>query len=365
MIRTLTILGTRPEAIKLAMLHKLLLESDNFDARLCLTGQHEHLVKNVLDQFALEADYTFESPVASHSLSLKISHTITALENLVQEFNPDLIIVQGDTYSSYCGSLVAFLNQIKLAHVEAGLRTYNNQAPFPEEVFRKFNDSVADFLFAPTTSAKQNLINEGFSDHQIHVTGNTSIDALLHIKDNLNIGNISPSQAIVDEVSNIKSQNYKVACLTMHRREALDSFYSETMKDIDGFAEAKNLKVLYPVHPNPNIAAKLESLELNNIIQITALAYMDFIWLLTQSVAIFSDSGGVQEEAPYLGIPLFILRKETERPEAVESHNNHFYNEDSKKSWETIISNIPESSNLFGSGHASEAIMNVLVSSLS
>ena len=307
----------------MVILHKLLLEHEKFEPILCLSGQHTYMVTEVLDIFDVIPDYCCDVKRENNNLAYDFADMTKALQDVVGEVKPQLIIVQGDTLTSYCGSFVAFLSKTPLAHVEAGLRTYNKWSPYPEEAFRKFNDYLADIHFAPTDSAKHNLISEQIEKSSIHVTGNTGIDALLYIKRKLKSNQISISVDLQNLVSSIKKRGDRLMILTVHRREGQDVLIPQLLNRLNDWIIRNDCSIVFPVHPNPKIQALIDDVSLNaSIYCIKPLPYHEFIWTVMQSDLILSDSGGIQEEAPYLDKPIIVIRDNTERNETIELSQN-------------------------------------------
>ena len=357
MYKTLTIIGTRPEVIKTSILHKLLLANEKFDPVLLTTGQHNALLSQTLSDFKITNFQKLTKEVRSTSLAEKCSEIITLLHSYVSTSNPDVIIVQGDTLSSFCGSLVGFLNKIPVAHIEAGLRTGNKWAPFPEEVFRRFNDLTADILFAPTESARLNLLEEGMSDQNVFVTGNTAIDALKFAQTIIEKENYIPSQELIDTINSIKTKKRIPCVLTIHRREAQGEYFQSILHKLSVLAEKCRLSYILPLHPAPWIKQHLECSTNKNIIVSPPLSYLEFVWLMKRTELIFTDSGGIQEEGPYLAKAVIVLRKETERPEAILGGNNYFIDRSSPEMINELLQKDIQETALFGDGYASMKIL--------
>ncbi len=312
MKKVLTIIGTRPEAIKMApVIRELKRRSDDVRSVVCVTGQHTSLLAGILENFDISSDYTLVLDDASQTLPKIFANLFTNLNDVIQKEKPDWLIAQGDTTSVVAGSMAAYYNKIKFGHIEAGLRTYDLYSPYPEEGNRLMADVCAEKLWAPTSVAKENLLNEGYAESRINITGNTVIDALLY------------TAARVQTPAALKKfEGRKIILVTVHRRES----FGDTLLDIcDALKEISkkhpDFTIVYPVHPNPNVHdivhAQLSGI--NNIELISPLGYVDFIWIMKTSFLILTDSGGIQEEAPSLGIPVLILREKTERPEGVKA----------------------------------------------
>ncbi len=365
MIKVLTIIGTRPEAIKVSILHKLLLEDQKYNPILVSTGQHEELLVDALKDFKLKADITLEAMRYNNSLAEQHSYLLSELQKVINNQTPDLIIVQGDTLSALCGAQVAFYNKIKLAHVEAGLRTGNKWGPFPEETNRVFIDRLADYHFCPSEQAVKNLKDEGLNEESIFLTGNTGIDALLHIKKRIEQGNPMVDLHLDNRINTLRSQSNKLILLTLHRREIHGEQYEEILKELEQVSKKENYAVIYPLHPHPALKKSIDKLSLDHIHIIPPLAYVDFIGLMVSSDLIITDSGGIQEEAPYLGVNTIVMRKETERSEILSSHNyTKSSNQNLSLDISTLLKESPKVITPYGNGSASQRILEILTKSL-
>ena len=318
-MKLLMCFGTRPEAIKMAPLYIYLKESANIDLKLCVTAQHREMLDQVLDLFAIKPDYDLSLMQKNQSLNRLCSRILDKIDDVLTEFNPDYVLVHGDTSTSSMVALGAFHRGIKIAHIEAGLRTYNKLSPFPEEINRQITGRLSDLHFAPTKWAAENLLNEGISEENIVVTGNTVIDALKlglskidgdYSSDNLNL------------VKGILKPELRTILITGHRRENFGQGFENLCMAIKQVAEShSDVQIIYPVHLNPNVMEPVNRIlsNISNVHLITPLDYPAFIYLMSQSYIILTDSGGVQEEAPSLGKPVLVMRNNTERPEAVEA----------------------------------------------
>ncbi|MBM7605124.1 UDP-N-acetylglucosamine 2-epimerase (non-hydrolyzing) [Metabacillus crassostreae] len=309
MIKVMTIFGTRPEAIKMAPLVQELEKTANIQSIVTVTGQHRDMLDHVLKVFEIVPDYDLNIMKVNQSLADITTAVIQGLDSAIKEIKPDLVLLHGDTTTTLAGGLAAFYNKVKIGHVEAGLRTNDKYSPFPEEMNRQLTGVLADLHFAPTEQAKQNLLNEGKDEKSIFVTGNTAIDAL----------KTTIQQDYYHEIFE-KLNNDKIILLTVHRRENI----GEPMRNIFMavkriIEEFKNIQVVYPVHLNPKVREIAdEMLQGNNRIHlIEPLDVIDFHNIAARSHIILTDSGGIQEEAPSLGKPVFVLRNMTERPEGV------------------------------------------------
>ena len=357
MKKIIIIIGTRPEAIKTAILIKKLQKEykEIFQYKLILTGQHDTMLNQVLDFFKIKPDYDLKVMKKNQQLSELTAKIITCIDPILKKEKPNIVLVQGDTTTAFAGALVSFYNHIHVGHIEAGLRTFDKHQPFPEEVNRQLVTNIADFHFAPTKQNRNNLLTENVAAKTIHVTGNTIVDALLVIRGKYSI-----------------TSNDKIILITAHRRENFDSGIKNICDAIAELAsELPDYQFIYPVHKNPNIYNIVyEKLDLyKNIKLLEPLDYFNFIQLMMRSKIILTDSGGVQEEATTLGIPTIVLRNVTERPEGVDSNILKIVGTNKKmiidstlnllKSDEICISN-----DIYGNGTASEKILQILAKEL-
>ena len=313
--KILFIFGMRPEAIKMAPVIKSFQKESCFETRICITAQHREMLDQVLHFFELQPDYDLDLMQKNQDLTTLTSRALVALKVPFEDFKPDLVLVHGDTTTTMTASLAAFYAGIKVGHVEAGLRTFNLQSPFPEELNRQFTSKIADFHFAPTQQAQANLVAENIIEEGIVITGNTVIDALQETV--LKIKKLKPSFA-----AGIPFESKKIILVTGHRRENFGDGMQRVCNVLKEIALAREeVHFVYPVHLNPNVQTVVEKTlgGVSNISLIAPLEYPDFVWLLNESYFIITDSGGVQEEAPSLGKPVIVTRDTTERPEAVNA----------------------------------------------
>lgn len=309
------ILGTRPEAIKLAPLIIKLKQEAAHEIKVCSTGQHKEMLYQVLNLFNVEPDKDLELMQTNQTLVSLNGRALESIDKYLKEEKPDLVIVQGDTTTVFAAAMAAFYNKITVAHVEAGLRTYNRYSPYPEEINRVLTTHLSDIHFAPTQTSKDNLLKEGVCEEKIFVTGNTVIDALYFIHDQLKTSALQPSK----EVSSL-SLDKKTVLVTAHRRENFGDGIESICKALAKLAKKyPGFLFVYPVHLNPNIKEPVNKMlfGIDNIKLIEPLDYVSFIALMSRSFIILTDSGGVQEEAPSLGKPVLVMRENSERPEAV------------------------------------------------
>lgn len=325
MKKVLIIFGTRPEAIKQAMLVKEFQKQNlQFETRVCVTAQHREMLDQVLSVFEIIPDYDLNVMKPNQSLSTLTSNIILKINPVLEEFKPDFVFVQGDTTTAFVASLACFYKKITICHIEAGLRTGNILSPYPEEANRKLISVIANYHFAPTAIAKENLIKENYSRDKIYVTGNTVIDALLYVVDKFKIETFTEKikQTICDAGYNITSQR-KILLVTGHRRENIGQGIINICLALSDLAQKySNLDIVYPVHLNPEVRKTVNKYlsGISNIHIIEPLEYVSFIFLMNKCDFILTDSGGIQEEAPTLGKPVLVSRTTTERPEAVETN---------------------------------------------
>ncbi len=323
MIKTLIIFGTRPEAIKLAPLIKALNSDRRFKTFVCSTGQHREMLHQVLDIFKIKLDYDLDIMKNNQDLFDISSRSLLKLKDVIQAIKPSVLIIQGDTTTAFISALAAYYSRVPIAHIEAGLRSYNVFSPYPEEANRRFVSIISDFHFAPTEESRNNLITEGISRKKIFVTGNTVIDALNEVKKQIN--GLSISETIHKYFSNILPREFfgkKFILITMHRREKFGKELEVVLRTIKKLAqEYKELNFLYPVHMNPNVQLPVQNILGNqtNIFLIPPQNYLNFIFLMSKCYFLLSDSGGVQEECYVFKKPIIVLRDVTERNEAINA----------------------------------------------
>ncbi|KFF01427.1 UDP-N-acetylglucosamine 2-epimerase [Flavobacterium hydatis] len=314
----LIVFGTRPEAIKMAPLVKEFKKyPEIFQTKVCVTAQHREMLDQVLSFFNITPDFDLDLMKPNQDLYSLTSDIIINMKSVLEDFKPDYVFVHGDTTTTMAGSIASFYSGAKICHVEAGLRTHNKWAPFPEEINRQITGRLADYHFAPTKLSKQNLLNENIAEDSIIISGNTVIDALLQSIDKVNQ---APS-ALIQELST-KLGEKEMILVTGHRRENHGDGFIRICEALKAIA-MDNIEriIVYPVHLNPKVQEPVNRIlsDIPNVLLINPLAYEDFIWMMNRSKLIITDSGGVQEEAPSLGKPVLVMRDITERPEAVEA----------------------------------------------
>ncbi len=316
-VKVFLVLGTRPEVVKLAPVIFSLSREKELETKIVNTGQHRDMARYFLQLFALSPHYDLDVMTEKQSLFYLTSQIIKGLEEIFLKDRPDVVVVQGDTTSAFCGALAAFYSQINCAHVEAGLRTGKKYSPFPEEMNRVLISRLADLHFAPTPHSRENLLREGIEREKIYVTGNTIVDALFGVlKRNLPFQNEILLQEIEEE------KNLPIITVTAHRRENWEEGLEEVARALRDLGEKfPEIKIFFPLHPNPVVRSKIIPIlsTTPQVFLLEPLNYFDFVKLLSRSALLISDSGGVQEEATALGVPVLITRDFTERPEVIEA----------------------------------------------
>jgi UDP-N-acetylglucosamine 2-epimerase (non-hydrolysing) len=322
--KILSVFGTRPEAIKMAPVVLALQADPRFESRVCVTAQHRQMLDQVLSLFGIVPDRDLDVMQPGQDLYDVTSRVLLAMRDVLREERPDMVLVQGDTTTCFAAALAAFYENVPVGHVEAGLRTWNLRAPFPEEANRAMVSRIATLHFAPTEWSRQNLLREGVPDSAIHVTGNTVIDALLMVRDKVLAADPSRWRShFGDELhGRITDPRRKMILVTGHRRENFGQGFQDLCSAIRDLAEAhRDWDFVYPVHLNPNVQKPVFEIlgGQPNVTLIAPQDYEPFVWLMNQCDLILTDSGGIQEEAPSLGKPVLVMRETTERPEALET----------------------------------------------
>lgn len=370
MKKILTVFGTRPEAIKMAPLVHALAADGRFESKVCVTAQHREMLDQVLSLFEITPDYDLNLMKAGQTLNDVTARILLELKPVLQEFKPDVVLVHGDTATTFAASLAAYYEQIAVGHVEAGLRTGNIYSPWPEEANRKLTGALATYHFAPTETSKANLLREGYDQKNIYVTGNTVIDALLMVKDK--IDNDQTLNSSLAAQFPFLDENKKLILVTGHRRESFGGGFERICEALAITAKTNpDIQILYPMHLNPNVREPVKRIlgGIENIILIEPQEYLPFIYLMMCSHIILTDSGGIQEEAPSLGKPVLVMRETTERPEAVSAgtvmlvgaeidkivHNINILLKDSN-----VYKKMSFSHNPYGDGNACANIIDVL-----
>ena len=379
MKKVLLVFGTRPEAIKMAPLVKEFQRyPEHFKSKVCVTAQHRHMLDQVLDFFGITPDYDLNIMAPNQDLFDVTTKVLLGVRNVIESFNPDIVLVHGDTTTSLAASLAAFYSKKKIGHVEAGLRTYDLQAPWPEEMNRQVTDRICDFYFAPTKRSRQNLLDEGIAVNKIMVTGNTVIDALLYavgkIDSDISL-QLKLASTIEDSGYSLKRNTSKIRdyiLVTGHRRENFGEGFLNICAALRQIAiKHPEIDVVYPVHLNPNVQKPVYDLlsDLPNVFLISPLDYLPFIYLMQHSKLVLTDSGGIQEEAPSIGKPVLVMRNTTERPEAVDagtvklvgnSTKQIFDNVENLLANESLFATMTRAHNPYGDGNASRKVVNYL-----
>lgn len=364
------VFGTRPEAIKLAPLINQLKQNKNINLTVCVTAQHREMLDQVLNLFGITPDIDLNLMKPEQDLTGVTSDVLMGLKPIFQTTRPDWVVVHGDTTTTFAAALAAFYAKIPIAHVEAGLRTGDFYAPWPEEMNRTFAGKLATLHFAPTKKSKENLLKEGIPEESIYITGNTVIDALLETRKTF-LQNTHISKKLKEDFSFLNPQK-KTILITGHRRENFGQGFENICKSLKALAEREDIQLVYPVHLNPNVQTPVNQLLSNHprIFLIEPLDYLPFVYLMDQSHLILTDSGGIQEEAPSLGKPVLVLREKTERPEAVEAGTVLLVGTNQTQILENVnlllddtvlYKKFSRSHNPYGDGLASGRIMDILL----
>jgi UDP-N-acetylglucosamine 2-epimerase (non-hydrolysing) len=382
MLKILSIFGTRPEAIKMAPVIKELAKyPGEIQSVVCVTGQHRQMLDQVLDIFEIKPHCDLNLMERNQTLAGLTAKMMTALQPLFDEVKPDWVLVQGDTTTVMSASLAAFYRDIKVGHIEAGLRTRDKRAPFPEEINRRITSVLADFHFAPTDGARKALLSEGVADASIQVTGNTVIDALMLTLEKIkseavrvsilsHLSSLIPSIPWSDlETGGTKSICPRILLVTGHRRESFGKPFEEiclALRDVVSLFE--DIHVVYPVHLNPNVREPVHRIlgGVERVHLLEPLSYLPFVYLMDKAYCILTDSGGVQEEAPSLGKPVFVMRDVTERPEGIEAgcsalvgttRDSILNRARTLLTDEALYKRMSHARNPYGDGHAAEKIV--------
>lgn len=370
MKRILSVFGTRPEAIKMAPLIKRLSEDSRFDSVVCVSGQHREMLDQVLELFQIAPDYDLNVMAKRQSLNGVTSAILTGLAPILEELKPDVVLVHGDTATGFAAGLAAYYQQIPVGHVEAGLRTGNLYSPWPEEGNRRLIGALAKYHFAPTEVAKRNLRSENISELDIFVTGNTVIDALMMVRQE--IARNTKLNSEMHSRFKFLSDDKKLILVTGHRRENFGAGFEMICAGLEEVARRNpDLQIVFPVHLNPTVRGTVNKLlaGIRNIHLIEPVDYAPFVYLMSKAYLILTDSGGIQEEAPALGKPVLVLRDTTERPEAVRAKTVKLIGTNAStivREVEGLLTNFADyeemsgASNPYGDGNASERICNVL-----
>ncbi len=368
----LIVVGTRPDAIKLIPLYQAF-KQESYPVVLCATFQHDELLQQVFDLFGITPDIRLDVMKKDQSLSYLTAIILEKMHTVIQEVKPELVMVQGDTATAFAASLAAFYLKVPIGHVEAGLRTGNMQSPFPEEAYRCFISSIANYHFAPTSLNVANLIAEKIDHNRIFHTGNTVVDALLLVKEKIDAGSIHLNPAVKEIVHQSQQQNKKLILLTTHRRESFDGGLERIFSSIKKFAnDHDDVLIFFPIHPNSNVHKAIQDSGLKNVSNIIfaqPVSYQDLVYLLIHAHWIMTDSGGIQEEAMSLGKKVIILRETTERMEGVweglgilTGTNENLLLNAMQKMYLTNSSSEIKLNTIYGDGQTSKKIASIIKS---
>jgi len=391
-MKILSVFGTRPEAIKMAPIVRLLKEKNGIEARVCVTAQHRQMLDQVLELFQIKPDYDLDLMREGQTMAQISAGIFTHLDPILEEFKPDWVLAVGDTTTVVTTSLLAFYRRIKFGHIEAGLRTHNKWHPFPEEINRRLATVTADLHFAPTQWSQGNLLREGVDPEKIHVTGNSVIDALNYVSkqdepqeiknllDKLEIGSLSALRLRSVSIRSATRppaplsamDNKKLILVTAHRRENFGKPMENIFHALKELAERDDVEIVYPVHLNPNVQEPANRIlkDINHITLLPPLDYLPLVHLMKHATLILTDSGGIQEEAPAFGIPVLVLRETTERPEGVAAgtlklvgtETSHLVQEAKRLLDDPVeYGKMSKASNPYGDGHAAERIVEALL----
>jgi UDP-N-acetylglucosamine 2-epimerase (non-hydrolysing) len=370
--KILTIIGTRPEAIKLApVVMEIERQHKYFESKVCVTAQHREMLDQPLALFGIKPDYDLNVMSFGQTLAQVTARAVEGLDNVVSQLKPDIILVQGDTTTAFCGALAGFYHLVKVAHVEAGLRTGNKYSPYPEEINRCLIGRIADLHFAPTDESRNCLLREGVPASNIFVTGNTVIDALLWVRDR--VRTLQPALPIgLTE----KIEGKRVILVTGHRRESFGDGFDSICRAIRDVADTyTDIAFVYPVHLNPNVQMPVNRIlgDHPRVHLMEPLSYEPFVWLMDRSEIVLTDSGGVQEEAPSLGKPVLVMRETTERPEGIAAGNALLIGSRKERIVEGLKmlldnhekrNSMAAVNNPYGDGSAAKKIVNILESKI-
>ncbi|HSO12896.1 MAG TPA: UDP-N-acetylglucosamine 2-epimerase (non-hydrolyzing) [Anaerolineales bacterium] len=363
-MKILSVLGTRPEAVKMAPIVRLLGKTDGIESHVCVTAQHRQMLDQVLELFQIKPDYDLDLMREGQSLAQLTAGIFLHLDPVLEELKPDWVLAVGDTTTVVTTCQLAFYRRIKFGHVEAGLRTHNKWHPFPEEINRRLATTMADLHFAPTAWSQENLLHEGVNEKDIVITGNSVIDALKYVA-----GQEEPKG--IKELLG-KSKGKRTILVTAHRRENFGQPMENICHALKELASRGDVEIVYPVHLNPNVQEPVNRIlkGVRGITLLPPLDYLPLVHLMKRSTLILTDSGGLQEEAPSFGIPVLVLRETTERPEGVEAgtlklvgtETSHIVQEAKRLlDDETEYAKMAKASNPYGDGHAAERIVEALI----
>lgn len=365
-VRILSVFGTRPEAVKMAPVARTLGAAEGVDHRICVTAQHREMLDSVLELFELTPEFDLDVMASNQDITHVTCAVLTGMRDVLAEMRPDRVLVHGDPTTALAAALAAYYAKVPVGHVEAGLRTGDRYAPWPEEMNRRIADAISDRHYAPTEKSRQNLLGEGIPDAGITVTGNTGIDALFHVAERLgsDAGLASRARACLP----VRAAGRRLILVTAHRRENFGSGFEEICRALAAIGARDDVEIVLPVHPNPNVQEPVRR-HLSgrpHIHLIDPLGYVSFVAVMSDAHLIITDSGGIQEEAPALGKPVLVMREVTERPEAVAAGTVRLVGTDAERivgeterllEDEETYAAMARAANPFGDGHASERIL--------
>lgn len=369
-IKTLCVFGTRPEAIKMAPLVIALAADERFECKVCVTGQHREMLDQVLCLFGISPDYDLDIMKPGQELSDVTASILIGMKTVIEEAQPDFLLVHGDTATTFAATLSAYYQKISVGHVEAGLRTGNIYSPWPEEANRKLTGALAELHFAPTSQSELNLLEEGVSKSKIYVTGNTVVDALYDVVNRIKFSEELSRQ--LEATFEFLKADRKMILVTGHRRESFGGGFERICQALKEIAQSHpDVQIVYPVHMNPNVINPVRKLlsQVDNIYLINPVEYLPFVYLMNRAHLILTDSGGIQEEAPSLGKPVLVMRDTTERPEAVSAGTVRLVGTDVQKivievdrllSDKDAYGEMSRAHNPYGDGKASKYIMDII-----
>ncbi|HHV0111145.1 TPA: non-hydrolyzing UDP-N-acetylglucosamine 2-epimerase [Escherichia coli] len=369
-MKVLTVFGTRPEAIKMAPLVHALAKDPFFEAKVCVTAQHREMLDQVLKLFSIVPDYDLNIMQPGQGLTEITCRILEGLKPILAEFKPDVVLVHGDTTTTLATSLAAFYQRIPVGHVEAGLRTGDLYSPWPEEANRTLTGHLAMYHFSPTETSRQNLLRENVADSRIFITGNTVIDALLWVRDQVMSSDTLRSELAANYP--FIDSDKKMILVTGHRRESFGRGFEEICQALADIATThQDIQIVYPVHLNPNVREPVNRIlgHVKNVILIDPQEYLPFVWLMNHAWLILTDSGGIQEEAPSLGKPVLVMRDTTERPEAVTAGTVRLVGTDKQRIVEEVTRLLKDENeyqamsrahNPYGDGQACSRILEAL-----
>jgi UDP-N-acetylglucosamine 2-epimerase (non-hydrolysing) len=371
-MKILSVFGTRPEAIKMSPIVRLLAQTNGLESRVCVTAQHRHMLDQVLELFQITPDYDLDLMRDGQSLAQLTAGIFTHLDPVLEEFEPDWVLAVGDTTTVVTTCQLAFYRRIKFGHVEAGLRTHNKWHPFPEEINRRLATTMADMHFAPTSWSQENLLREGVDEKDIVVTGNPVIDALKFVSKQETPKEIQELLRLLEIASPaVRNDGNKLILVTAHRRENFGEPIENICRAIHELASRNDVQFIYPVHLNPNVQEPVKRIlgNIENVTLLPPLDYLPLVHLMKHANLILTDSGGIQEEAPAFGIPVLVLRETTERPEGVEAGalklvgtETSYIVQETKRLLDddSEYRKMSKASNPYGDGHAAERIVKAL-----